>query len=84
MVRPYKPIEGDTLWITSVIGVVREGGFICFPATFLIYKVSHTLKQFELQNPSVLAVDECSYEVHLRTTAVLDTIGWTMKPELGA
>lgn len=54
----WTPTHDDLLWLAHMLELLREGGLLVYPATGLMYKVSHKNKTLTLQNPGFLKVPE--------------------------
>jgi hypothetical protein len=75
MFEEYEPTMDDVTWALRITGLIRDNGLLTMPTTRLIYKVSHSTRSLELQNPEDLE-DEYTAQVHRRTIRVFEAIGW--------
>lgn len=71
----YVPAPDDLAWARTIAGATREGGIIAFPATHLIYRISHSYQTLTLLNPEILSHKE-SAVLHRRTITVFAAIDY--------
>lgn len=75
----YTPTPTDLQWAKQTMSMIAEGGVLAYPATKVIYTVSHKNKTLTLQNPEQL-FSFPSFVIHYQTIDVFKEIGYTALP----
>jgi hypothetical protein len=75
----YTPTAVDLQWARQMITLLAEGATLVYPATQMIYCVSHKNKTLILQNPNQLLIFP-SFVIHYQTIDVFMQIGYTVLP----
>lgn len=75
MLEDYTPGPDDLVWGIRMLTLINDGGVLAFPATKLLYLVSHTDKTLTLLDPEILE-DEFSAIVHRRTINTFHELGY--------